>query len=174
MAARIEVLLKRGILIAAALVCATTTATAQSVAERLAPCLACHGEGGTSSTPDVPSPCATRLFRAIQLFMFRERLRPIEPMSSMLKGVSDNDLRAMADAIAKLPPPKADASPVDATRVARAEEAVAQHRCNFCHSGDVPDRRTCTIAGQREEYLRRRRGYNTRRGMTRRCRRNDR
>ena len=32
----------------------------------------------------------------IQLFMFRERLRPIEPMTSMLKGTSDDDLRAFA------------------------------------------------------------------------------
>jgi cytochrome c553 len=161
--------LKRGLLVAAALVCVATAATAQAIAERLEPCLACHGEGGTSSTPDVPSLGAQpAYFVLIQLFMFRERLRPIEPMSSMLKGVSDNELRAMADAIAKLPPPRADTSAADAIRGARAQEAVAQHRCNFCHSGDYSGQENVPrIAGQREDYLLKAlRGYkdNTRRG----------
>jgi hypothetical protein len=31
------------------------TALAEPLAERLAPCLACHGEKGTSQTPEVPS-----------------------------------------------------------------------------------------------------------------------
>lgn len=147
--------LKRGLLIAAALVSVATAATAETIAARLAPCLACHGDSGTSSTPDVPSLGAQpAYFVLIQLFMFRERLRPIEPMASMLKGVSDNDLRAMADAIAKLPPPKADTNPVDPARATRAEEAVAQHRCNFCHSGDYSGQENVPrIAGQREEYL---------------------
>ena len=162
-------LLKRGLVIAAALVCLATPAGAQSVTERLAPCLACHGESGTSSTPDVPSLGAQpAYFLLIQLFMFRERLRPIEPMTSMLKGVSDDDLRRMADAIAKLPPPKPDASPADPARVTRAEELVAQHRCNFCHNGDYAGQENVPrIAGQREDVLiKALRGYkdNTRRG----------
>ena len=128
---------------------------AQTIAERLAPCLACHGENGTSSTPDVPSLGAQpAYFLLIQLFMFRERLRAIEPMTQMLKGVSDNDLRAMADAIAKLPPPQADAGPANPARVARAREMVAQHRCNFCHNGDYSGQENVPrIAGQREDYL---------------------
>jgi cytochrome c553 len=162
-------LLKRGLVIAAALVCVATPAVAQTIAERLAPCLACHGESGTSSTPDVPSLGAQpAYFLLIQLFMFRERLRPIEPMSQMLKGASDDDLRSMADAIAKLPPPKAEASPADPDRVARTQDLVAQHRCNFCHSGDYSGQQNVPrIAGQREDYLiKALRGYkdNTRRG----------
>ncbi len=162
-------LLKRGLAIAAALVCVGTSARAQTVAERLAPCLACHGESGTSSTPDVPSLGAQpAYFLLIQLFMFRERLRPIEPMTSMLKGVSDDELRRMADTIAKLPPPKPDASPADPERVRRAQELVAQHRCNFCHNGNYEGQENVPrIAGQREDYLLKAlNGYkdNTRRG----------
>jgi cytochrome c553 len=161
--------LKRGFVFAAALVCIATAAAAQTMAERLAPCLACHGETGTSSTADVPSLGAQpAYFLLIQLFMFRERLRPIEPMSSMLKGVSDDDLRRMADAIAKLPPPLADASPVNPERAARTQELVAQHRCNFCHNGDYSGQENVPrLAGQREDYLiKALRGYkdNTRRG----------
>jgi cytochrome c553 len=160
---------KRGLVIAAALVCLAAPARAQTIAERLAPCLACHGESGTSATPDVPSLGAQpAYFLLIQLFMFRERLRPIEPMTSMLKGVSDDDLRRMADALAKLPPPNPDASPADPERVTRAQELVAQHRCNFCHSGDYEGQENVPrIAGQREDYLMKAlRGYkdNTRRG----------
>ena len=149
---------KRGLVIAAALVCLAAPARAQTIAERLAPCLACHGESGTSATPDVPSLGAQpAYFLLIQLFMFRERLRPIEPMTSMLKGVSDDDLRRMADALAKLPPPKPDASPADPERVTRAQELVAQHRCNFCHNGDYAGQENVPrIAGQREDYLSRR------------------
>jgi cytochrome c553 len=162
-------LLKRGLMIAAALVCVAAAARAQTVADRLAPCLACHGESGTSSTPDVPSLGAQpAYFLLIQLFMFRERLRSIEPMTSMLKGVSDDDLRRMADALAKLPPPAPDASPADPARVERAQELVAQHRCNFCHNGDYSgEQNVPRIAGQREDVLLNGlRGYkdNTRRG----------
>lgn len=162
-------LFKRGLLIAAALVCITTPTWSQTVAERLALCHACHGESGTSSTPDVPSLGAQpAYFLLIQLFMFRERLRNVEPMTSMLKGVSDDDLRRMADAIATLPAPKADSTPLDPDRATRTRELVAQHRCNFCHSGDYSGQENVPrIAGQREDYLiKALRGYkdNTRRG----------
>jgi cytochrome c553 len=162
-------LFKRGLVIAAALVAVATAGRAQTIAERLAPCLACHGESGTSSTPDVPSLGAQpAYFLLIQLFMFRERLRPIEPMTSMLKGVSDDDLRRMADAMSKLPPPKPEDGAVDADRADRVQELVAQHRCNFCHNGDYSGQENVPrIAGQREEYLLKAlRGYkdNTRRG----------
>jgi cytochrome c553 len=86
----------------------------------------------------------------------------------MLKGVSDDDLRRMADTIAKLPPPQPEASPADPARVERAQELVAQHRCNFCHNGDYSGQENVPrIAGQREDYLiKALRGYkdNTRRG----------
>ena len=100
--------------------------------------------------------------------MFRERLRPIEPMTSMLKGVSDNELRAMADAIAKLPPPMPEASPADPARVdagARAGRAASLQllpQRRLSGEENVP-----RIAGQREDYLvKALRGYkdNTRRG----------
>jgi cytochrome c553 len=49
---------------------------AQSVEERLLPCLACHGENGQSRTPEVPSLGGQpELYLTIQLVMFRERLR---------------------------------------------------------------------------------------------------
>ena len=74
--ARVLACLQIAALPIAAFVFLLTPATAQTIAERLAPCLACHGENGTSTTPDVPSLGAQpAYFMLIQLFMFRERLR---------------------------------------------------------------------------------------------------
>jgi cytochrome c553 len=74
----------------------------------------------------------------------------------------------MADAIAKLPPPKPEARPADPARVERAQELVAQHRCNFCHQANYAGQENVPrLAGQREDYLlKAMRGYkdNSRRG----------
>src|SRR5215510_16555523 len=111
-------------------------ASAQSVEERMPTCLACHGENGQSQTPEVPSLGGQpEFYVTIQLYMFREKLRVVEIMNEMTKGLSDDDLRKMAAAIAKLPPPPGSKAP-DPARVQRAQALVAQNRCNFCHRPD--------------------------------------
>jgi len=48
----------------------------------------------------VPSLGAQPAFYAtIQLYMFRERMRVVEPMNAMTKGLSDDDLRSVANVI---------------------------------------------------------------------------
>jgi cytochrome c553 len=100
--------------------------------------------------------------------MFRERMRPVEPMTSMLQGVSDDGLRAMAEAIAKLPPPQSNQETPDAARRARVQALIQQHRCNICHKADFSgEENVPRLAGQRQEYLLKSlRGYkdNSRRG----------
>jgi len=55
---------------------------AETLAERAAPCLACHGEKGQSETENTPSLGARQApYALIQLFMFREKLRVFEPMN---------------------------------------------------------------------------------------------
>jgi cytochrome c553 len=62
---------------------------AQSFQERVAQCLACHGEKGQSETPDVPSLGAQPApYTLIQLYLFREKMRTIEIMNEMTKGFS--------------------------------------------------------------------------------------
>jgi cytochrome c553 len=148
---------------------APSPAAAQPLQERLAPCLACHGESGQSHTADVPSLGGQPAFYLmVQIYMFRERMRAIEPMSAMLKGVSDAGLRAMADALAALPPPRPDASPAEPERAARAQALIGQHRCNICHLPNFAGiENVPRLAGQREDYLLKAlRGYkdNSRRG----------
>jgi cytochrome c553 len=49
---------------------------AETIAERAAPCLACHGESGQSEAPEIPSLGGQPApYLLIQLYMFREKLR---------------------------------------------------------------------------------------------------
>jgi cytochrome c553 len=128
---------------------------AATVEERLAPCLACHGEHGQSTIPEVPSLGAQPAFYVtIQLYMFRERMRVVEPMNEATKGLSDDDIRRMAELIARLPPPLPAAEAPDPARLDRARELIQQHRCNFCHNQDFSgEQNVPRLAGQREDYL---------------------
>ena len=128
---------------------------AQPVQEKLAPCLACHGESGQSRTPDVPSLGGQPAFYLLaQVLMFRERMRAIEPMTSMLQGASDADLRVIADALAKLTPPPPDATPVEPGRAERARALITRNRCNVCHTQNFAGvENVPRLAGQREDYL---------------------
>ena len=126
--------------------------------ERLPACLACHGESGQSQNPEVPSLGAQQAFYVtVQLLMFRERMRVVDPMNEMAKGLSDDDLQSFADVIAKLPAPQPVAGPVDDARMERARALVEQNHCNFCHTPNLAGQQNVPrIADQREDYLSRR------------------
>src|SRR5580658_5824179 len=88
------------------------SASAETIQERAAPCLACHGEKGQSETENTPSLGGQQApYALIQLFMFREKLRVFEPMNDTAKPFTDDDLRTFSDFIATLPkpPPPAEA-----------------------------------------------------------------
>src|SRR4051812_29123213 len=129
-------------------------ATAETFEERVAPCLACHGEKGQSATENIPSLGAQQApYALIQLFMFREKLRVFEPMNEMAKALSDDDLRVFSDFIAKLPKP-VPTEPGAPSRRARALSVAQQPRCNSCHNPDFSGKDNVPrIAGQREDSL---------------------
>src|SRR3954467_15648062 len=141
-------------LAALASVLLAASASAETLEQRIAPCLACHGEKGQSETETTPSLGAQQApYALIQLFMFREKLRVFEPMNEMAKTLSDDDLRSFSDFIAKLPKP-APADAGDPARMARAQGVAQQHRCNSCHNPDFSGKDNVPrIAGQREDYL---------------------
>jgi cytochrome c553 len=126
-----------------------------SIDERLAGCNSCHGANGRSDLPGVPSLGGQPLFYlSVQLYLFREGIRDIEPMPAMLKGASDEELRRMAAALAALPAPAPQTEPGDPARLERARLLVEQHRCNFCHNQDFSGADGAPrLAGQREDYL---------------------
>ncbi|HEY6859073.1 MAG TPA: c-type cytochrome [Pseudolabrys sp.] len=137
---------------------------AETIAERAAPCLACHGESGQSETPEIPSLGGQPApYLLIQLYLFREQQRAsafkkddqmIRVMSEMTKGFTDDDLRNFSEFIAKLPAPKPSADAGDASRMQRASALITQNRCNNCHNLDLTGRENIPrIANQREDYL---------------------
>jgi cytochrome c553 len=150
---------------AALLICAgSQTLRGETIAERAAPCLACHGETGQSETPEVPSLGGQPApYLLIQLYMFREKQRAspakkddpmIQVMTEMTKGFSDDDLRNFSDFVAKLPAPKPPPDAGDIARMQRVSALITQNRCNNCHGLDLAGRENIPhIANQREDYL---------------------
>jgi cytochrome c553 len=144
-------------LIAPALVLllATAPACAESPAEKFATCLACHGETGQSSQPVTPSLGAQQpLFALYQLVFFRGGQREEQPMADIVKGASDTELQAYADAIAKLPGPKPPAEGRDEARLAQGKALAERLRCASCHGADFSGQQQMPrLAAQREDYL---------------------
>jgi cytochrome c553 len=128
---------------------------AETIQERAAPCLSCHGEKGQSETENIPSLGAQQpAYALIQLFMFREKLRVYEPMNEMTKAFSDDDLRTFSDFLGTLPKPQPPADAGDPERMKRAQALIQQHHCDSCHNPDFSGRDNIPrIANQREDYL---------------------
>ena len=152
---RLNATLFRALAAAVLLLAGPLIAAAATVDERLAPCLACHGEKGQSLIPEVPSLGAQPIFfLSVQLLMFRGKVRHIEPMTGMMQVWSDDDLRRAAAMLAKLPAPITSANAFDPARAEKARALIQQHRCNFCHKQDLSGEENAPrLAGQREDYL---------------------
>src|SRR5208282_3426426 len=96
----------------------------------------------------------TAPYLLIQLYLFREKLRAVDLMNEMTKGLSDSDLQTFSDAIAKLPAPKPVSDSADRQRLAKGQQLVQHYRCNFCHNADLSGRDNVPrVAAQREDYL---------------------
>ena len=132
-----------------------TSASAETIEQRIVPCLACHGEKGQSETENTPSLGGQQApYTLIQLFMFREKLRTFEPMNEMAKPLTDDDLRLFSDFIARIPKPAPPAENGDPARMQRGQALVQQHRCDTCHNLDLSGKENVPrIANQREDYL---------------------
>lgn len=130
-------------------------ASAASVEERLAPCLACHGAAGQSATPETPSLGGQPSFFVIaQLFLFREGRRDSPLMNGLAKDLTNDDLRAFAERISKLPPPPPPPGPPDPASFARGRALAGGRPCPVCHIPDFSGREQVPrLANQREDYL---------------------
>ena len=142
-------------LVIAALLAGSSPSLPADLSEKMAPCLACHGVEGQSENENVPSLGAQQAsYTVIQLYMFREKTRIVEPMNEMAAGLSDGDLQSIADALATLPAPKPPDDPGDPARLERARAMAEQNRCNSCHRPDFSGREGVPrLADQREDYL---------------------
>ena len=143
-------------LLAAAIIIGVCAPGAHAITydEKLATCLACHGEKGISETSEVPSLAGMPAdFTLIQLFLFRQGTRKVEIMNDLAKDMTDDDLRKFSDYFAKLPPPKATEA-ADPAVTARAQAVIAKNHCASCHNPDFSGREQMPrLAAQREDYL---------------------
>jgi cytochrome c553 len=137
------------------LILGSAPAGAETVQERAAPCLACHGETGKSETENTPSLGAQQpAYTLIQLYMFREKLRTFDIMNEMAKNLTDDDLRTFSDYIGTLGKPSPPDDAGDPARMQQGLALIHQHRCNTCHNTDLAGRDNIPrIANQREDYL---------------------
>ena len=126
--------------------------TAASLEERLAPCLACHGAQGQSVQPECPRSGRSRRSMSWCNSTCSAKLRTVEIMNAVTQGLTDDDLRSMAD-VAKLPPPRPVEAPGDPARLERARALIQQHRCNFCHNPDFSGAQQCRGWLASEDYL---------------------
>jgi cytochrome c553 len=142
-------------LLVAALLALAAPAAAQPFAERVKLCPACHGPTGQSSMPETPSIGGQPSFFVVaQLFLFREGRRSNAAMTEAAKGITNDDLRAFGEYVAKLPPPGPPADPPDPARFARGRALARQHPCGVCHNPDFSGREQMPrLANQREDYL---------------------
>lgn len=146
--------MKRSIINLTILLNIAVPGSAATLAERMQPCLACHGETGQSETPEMPSLGAQPAgYALIQLYLFREKQRKVEVMNEYAKDLTDDDLRQFSDAISKLPAPAPDGQ-VDAARMERGYAIIEKNHCNQCHQSNLAGRDNVPrIAAQREDYL---------------------
>jgi cytochrome c553 len=124
-------------------------ATAQEV------CMSCHGPGGNSEQPGVPSIAGQpKLFIENQLVLMREGLRPAPQMQPIVKGMKDAEISRLAEHFSKLPAKSMEAGTADSKLVKQGMERAKALRCGICHTSDFSGQNQIPrLAGQREEYL---------------------
>ena len=129
-----------------------STALAQ---ERLQLCAACHGDGGNSTNPEIPSIAGQpKLFTETQLVLFREELRKSEQMLPIVKGLKDAEIVKLADHFSKLPAKGMESGAPDPTLMKTGQEKAKALRCGICHLSDFRGQNQIPrLAGQREVYL---------------------
>jgi cytochrome c553 len=133
-------------------------ATALPPAALLQACAACHGAGGQSREPTMPSLAAQpRLFTETQLVLIREGLREVPTMTGVMQGMSDETIRALAAYFEAQPlrsPSSATPSAGRPDAVQRGAALSRQGLCGSCHLSDYRGQQQVPrLAGQQEAYL---------------------
>jgi len=118
-------------------------------------CVACHGPGGNSTDPAMPSLAGQPAQSiSLQLFMFREGNRKDPQMTPMASGLSNADMNELAAYFARQKPaaPSRKTAPENAAAGARL---AAQYHCVQCHGPALLGlQHIPRLAGQQFAYLR--------------------
>ena len=143
------------LVVASAAVQAQAPAAAGTAAPAAAAaCMACHGPGGQSAVPEMPSIAGQpKLFIENQLVLIREGLRDVPSMKAVMGTLDDAQIIALAQYFSAQPPATA-AGPVLADRRRAGAEVSRQALCGTCHLADYRGQNQVPrLAGQQEVYL---------------------
>lgn len=117
-------------------------------------CTGCHGPGGNSVAPAIPSIAGQpRSFLENQLVLIREGLRVVPPMEPVMRGLSDAQIVELSKHFAGQPAAAAP-GPARPELMRRGAQLSQRGLCGTCHlpaytgQGQVP-----RLAGQQEQYL---------------------
>ena len=117
-------------------------------------CAACHGEGGNSANPAVPSIAQQPAqFVSTALFMFREGNRKDPQMSPIAAPLSNADMNELGKHFAgqKAAPPKHKSNPENA---AAGPGLAKKFNCSQCHGPKLLGQQHIPrLAGQQYDYL---------------------
>jgi len=117
-------------------------------------CAACHGEGGNSANPAVPSLAQQPAqFISTSLFMFREGNRKDPLMSPMAEKLSNAELNELAAyfSMQKAAAPRHKSKPENA---AAGPGLAKKFNCSQCHGPQLLGQQHIPrLAGQQYEYL---------------------
>ena len=130
-------------------------ADAEAGRQKAQVCVACHGSGGNSVNPAVPTLAGQpQQFIVTQLFMFREGKRKDAQMSPFAANLSNADLNDLAAYFSAQP--HAPPSHVIAPEIAAAGRRITeQNNCVACHARTLMGQQHIPrLAGQQAEYLR--------------------
>lgn len=140
---------------AASAVVQAQSAPESQLAQRIAVCTSCHGPGGVSANPDIPSLAGQHeLYLASSIDEYRGKESSSELMSGMTRAIEAADVKPLAAYFSRQPYRRGRQA-VDEERAERGKDAY-EKLCQTCHmdSGrasryaDVP-----LMAGQSLGYL---------------------
>jgi len=132
--------------------CAADAASGKDKAEL---CVGCHGEGGISQTPNIPSLAGQPdQFIQWQLVFFRSGARKNELMQPIAEAIGNEDIRTLGAYFAALAPARSSAPDDNPDLSKKGAQAAIGRRCASCHTDTFAGTKAVArLAGQREEYL---------------------
>jgi cytochrome c553 len=137
-----------------ALALPVSAADAEAGKRKAETCAACHGPGGNSTDPTVPSLAGQQpLYVYYQLLNFRDGRRKDPRMSPMAAGLSDADMKDMGEYFAR-EKARAPAALPPADKVEAGKAVAQKFHCNQCHMPDFTGQQHIPrLASQHYEYL---------------------
>jgi cytochrome c553 len=138
---------------------AAALASAGAAAQTAAPpkaaiCAACHGEGGRSTIPANPILAGqTSRYLYLQLRDFQEGRRSDPQMDPIVKDLTRDELRELADWFSKQKPPQQNFK-VDPAKARLGKAKADETLCTMCHLGGFAGQNEIPrAAGQNYDYV---------------------